>query len=95
MERFKNIPIRKPHIYELEYSTLYKIKKCYRNFNLIIKHDYIVKDLRSKMMSGKLTKKEYKELLIAHISYYYDINIEKEYGTYFRRYYKNRKKGRY
>lgn len=95
MERFKNIPIRKPHIYELEYSNLYKIKKCYRNFYLIIKYDYIVKQLRDKLMSGIITKIEYKQLLIAHISYYYDINIEKEYGQYFRRYYKNREKGRY
>lgn len=91
-ERLKEIPMKKEHAYELRYSTLYKFRKCYYNFELILKYDYMVKDLLERLRLGKIKKEEYRLFLIAHIKYYYDFDITNQYSSYFKRWYKKKRK---
>ena len=91
-DRIKEIPMKKEHAYELRFSNLYKFRKCYYNFEIILKYDYMVKDILERLRLGKIKKEEYRLFLIAHIKYYYDLDITNKYSAYFKRWYKKRKK---
>lgn len=91
-ERLKKIPMKKEHLQHLRYSTLYKFRKCYYNFEIILKYDYMIKDILERLRLGKIKKEEYRLFLIAHIKYYYDLDITDKYSAYFRRWYKKKDK---